>query len=124
LQHGFALRLVELRECLLNQRSVFEAAFMQQFSQPERRVAQQNLGVLQLAVVSGKSHVNAVSEFLGALQQAGGTVHVSGRDLAGAEFDHLVHKLRIKEALFLGLGSAGALFQSIKGLLIDDLIIE
>jgi len=123
LQHGLVLGGVELGECLLHERAIFKAAFVQQFVEPERRVAQQNLGILQLPIIACEGHVDAMGKFLRALQQAGGTLNVSSGDLLGAELDHLVNKLRVKEALFLWLGLAGAQFQSIEGLLIGDLVV-
>jgi hypothetical protein len=68
--------------------------------------------------------VNAVRQLLCPLQQAGSFFNVAGGDLAGAELDHLVNKLRIEEALLLGLSCAGALFKGIERLLIRNLVVN
>ena len=65
LHHGFGLGLVDLGQGLLHQGPIFERAGMQQLGEAERRVAEEDLGVLQALVIVGKRQVNLVGEVPG-----------------------------------------------------------
>src|SRR5579863_4409673 len=85
---------------------------------------EKDLRVLQALVIVRNREMNLVSEFLRPLQKAGGLIRITRRILAQAEFDHLVHYFRVKEALLTRLSLTCTNLQCIYALLIGNFVIQ
>jgi len=122
-EHRLALGPIDLGQSFLHQRAVVRAAAMQHFIQPEGRVAQQDLGVLEPFVLLANTQVHLVGERLDLLKQVTGLVHIARGVLLHAEFGHLVDEFSIKEALFSWLCPGDSGLKGRDAVLIDGLVV-
>ena len=103
LQHRFAVSLVHLRQGLLNQRPILEAAGVEHFVEAKCRMPKEDLRVLEALVVICYREVNFVRKQLNLLEHIVCLFNVSRGVLAHTELRHLVNEFGIKEALLARL---------------------
>jgi hypothetical protein len=124
LHHGFVFGLIHLGKRLLDKRSIFEAAGMQHFREPESRVAEKNLGIFEPLVVIGHREVNPVGKQLDLLQKIAGLIYIAGRIFAQTELRHLMDELGIKETLFLRLCLGSLCLECRNAILIGNFFVR
>lgn len=122
LQHGFIFGPIHLRQCLRDERPIFETTGMKHFIQSKRGMPKKNFSVFEPLVVIGHREVHSVRDFLDLFQKVAGFVDIARRILAHTEFGHLVDQLSIEKTLLARLSLRDFCLQRRNALLIGNFL--